>query len=203
MRVFSYSEEQLIDYITECVGTTGIEVDKQKLINLLFEDVREDFGLEFPSKYEGVVGNRYINISDIGIDFLFFILGSGMIEIVTAIVTKADSFATNVAFGACVASFIHEEMKKIIKLRGEEYCIYKQAMLHANQDGGFTIEEMIEWLPDYKNECNSPNKKLFCRYRKHGCDLSNNEDKVLDVLYAMAEKGMLTDVGSNVFRLNH
>lgn len=203
MRVFRYSDEQLADYITKCVGTTGIEVDKTKLINFLFEDVSKERGLDSPSQYEGVVGDRFINISDIGIDFLFFILGSGMAEFVTAIVTKADPLAANVAFGVCVASFIREELKKVIKLRGEEYCIYKQAMLHANQDEEFTIEEMFEWLPDYQNECNSPNKRIFCRYRKHGYNLSDNEDKVLDVLYAMAEKDILSDIGGNVFRLNH
>ena len=43
---------------------------------------------------------------------------------------KSGIIIPEITFPGAAAYFIYEELKKIVRLKGYEYCIYKQAVTH-------------------------------------------------------------------------
>lgn len=203
MKVFTYWEDELKQYILECAKNCPESVDVSTLVRLIVDGSTND--IDTPSRYHGVIGTKFVSISDIGMDFLAFIMCNGSADYIVYCASNQSFVAPSAGLAMGLAYFIYSELKKVVQLRGDEYCIYKQAVTHFRRHEEFSLLDMIEWLPDQNRNCNMHNDKLYCRYRDDDfCILRCQKEKVLDTMQMMVDKGILkSGKNKNTFRLNY
>lgn len=203
MKVFTFRENELKQYILECAKNCEQDVNVPMLVQLIVDGLTDD--MDTPSRYHGVIGTKFISISDIGMDFLAFIMCNGPADYVAYCVSNQSFVAPSAGLAMGLAYFIYSELKKAVQLRGDEYCIYKQAVIHFRRHGDFSLLDMIEWLPEQNRICNMHNNKLYCRYRDNDfCRLRNQKEKILDIMQIMVDKGILKPgKNENTFILNY
>lgn len=203
MKVFTYQEDELKQYIYNCSKSCPVEVDVSELVQLIIDDSKKES--ESPNRYHGILGTKFVSISDVGIDFLAFIMCNGPVDYVVYCVSNQNLVLPSVGLAVQIAYFIYLELKKVVQLRGDEYCIYKQAVTHFKRHEAFSLEEMIEWLPQLNKACNMHNDKLYCRYRDNDlCTVKWQKERVLDIMQAMVDKEILKlGQNKNTFKLNY
>lgn len=203
MKVIKYQEDEFKQYILMCASKCPENVDVSTLTELILKDV--DNGIDVTSRYYGVIGTKFISISDIGIDFFAFIMCNGPADYVAYCVSNQSLVAPSAGLAMGIAYFIYSELKKVVQLRGDEYCIYKQAATHFRKHEDFSLVDIIGWLPKQNKICNMHNDKLYCRYREDDfCNLRRQKEKILDIMQAMVDKEILKPgSNNNTFRLNH
>lgn len=203
MKVFTYKENELKQYILECAKNCEQDIDVPMLVQLIADDLVDDMGT--PSRYHGVIGTKFISISDIGMDFLAFIMCNGPADYIAYCASNQNLVAPSAGLVMGLAYFIYLELKKVVQLRGDEYCIYKQAVTHFRRHEDFSLLDVAEWLPEQNRICNMHNNKLYCRYRNNDfCKLRNQKEKILDIMQIMVDKGILkSGKNENTFRLNY
>ncbi len=190
MVVEIYDESKLKDYLMKCSEHSVIEIDNELLIKLLLYGEQE--GSNSPSVYQGIVGTSFVPISDIGIDFIAFIICNGPADYILYCIDNKTLLSTGFALSSAIAYFVYSELKKVVKLTGYEYCIYKQAVTHFKRHEDFSLEDMRDWLPIKNEVCNMHNEKLYCKYRVNDlCQIKNNERDLYNEMEKMQKAGIL------------
>ena len=203
MIVEYYNESQLKDYLKKCSEHAVIDLDDELLIKLLLYGEQE--GPYTPSVCQGIVGTTFVPISDIGIDFIAFIMCNGPADYVMYCLDNKSFMYPGIALSTATAYFVYSELKKVVKLTGYEYCIYKQAVTHFKRHEDFSLEDMRDWLPIENKECNMHHNKLYCKYRvKDLCQIKTDDKNLYNEMEKM-QKDKILKAGKRegTFRLNY
>ena len=203
MIVAMYDESRLKDYLAKCSEYAVNKIDNELLIKLLLFGDQESS--DDPSVYQGVVGTAFVPISDIGMDFINFILCNGPSDYILYCLTNGNLVAPGVSLVSATTYFVYSTLKKVVKLNGYEYCIYKQAVTHFKRHEDFSLEDMRDWLPPKNEVCNMHNSKLYCKYRDNDlCQIKNKEMDLYNEMEKMQKGGILKPGKTKEsFRLNY
>lgn len=202
MVVENYSEEKMVEFLFSCNQIGLTKSDIRELNHLIM--FGEDNEISGPNRYYGVMGTKFVSISDIGIDFLAFIMCNGAYEYVKECISNGNIMSPGVVLPSSIAYFIYTELKKVVKLKGYEYCIYMQAVTHYRRfNKSFSVDEMLSWLPKDGSVCNMHHNKLTCKYRKDDCCTIKTEIDVYELMKDMEVKGFVKEKEKNVFCLKY
>lgn len=203
MVVEEYSEEKLEKFLRECTKECKVDIDIDRLKKLILEG--EEHEPESPNRYYGLVGTKFVELSDIAVDFIQFIVCDGALTYMLDCLNNNSIVAPGVPMSVAAAIFIYRLLKKAIQLNGYEYCLYKQAVTHFRRFEDFSLDDMVGWLPEYNSRCNMHCNELYCRYRKNDkCIIKEDKETILDKLDNMCERHLLKPgKEKGCFRLNY
>lgn len=208
MAEYYMTYKEISDVLDNCIGEEGTNVNVRKykaevLAAITGNYERNDLEsvdqmvelwqnqIKTPSQL--LLGDRYVRVQSMMLDFLVTACTSGLIdEIIAAVETQSlPGFSVSVA--SCVMIGVWELFTSVKKLDNWDFCVYMQAVTHYRTHKKFAKNDLMEWFPSGENgTCNMHNDKWDCDYLENDDTCRMLTDQKLEkALESLEDKKLL------------
>lgn len=140
-----------------------------------------------------LLGNRYIRIQQVLLEFLKLALTSGLIDAVIIWVSEGNWSGFTLSVGSNIAFTLWSLFTSVKKLDDWDFCVYMQAVSHFREHKDFCFDDMLDWFPSEPNiTCNMHNTIWNCEYLDHDTCTIIAKNKLIYALNSLCEKGLLS-----------
>lgn len=155
-----------------------------------------------PSKL--LLGDRYIRVQSMMLEFLAAACTSGLLDSIIASVSAGTLTGFSISVGSSIFIAIWELLNSVKKLDNWDFCVYMQAVTHFHKHQKFSESDLISWFPDNSSNCNMHNDKWDCDYLNANdtCDMLSAQH-IKDALDSLLSKNLLKKEKENGVYVYH
>ena len=179
----------------------------------LSDAIREDMESDSSWPYENkepsqlyIRDSRYhIRIKDLVIDF-FENVFTGVLLDAMLYMFHVDGIGkvSSVKITRDFILFVKRVVKEyVVKLDNIQFCIYLQAITHFKEHQVFSINNLMNWLPETSDDlCNMYSNRWYCSYR-NGEKCNFDKSCLENILQKMESRNIIKYCEDNMYKINY